>query len=133
MGSGDIIMGFDYGTRKIGVATGQLITRTANPIAIVPARDGIPNWGDIEKLIIEWKPSQLVVGLPLNMDGSESKMSIRALKFARRLTGRFNLPHHTVDERLSSREAREQSTTARQIDDIAAKIILESWLSVQPQ
>jgi putative Holliday junction resolvase len=133
MGSGDIIMGFDYGTRKIGVATGQLITRTANPIAIVPARDGIPNWGDIEKLIIEWKPSQLVVGLPLNMDGSESEMSIRALKFARRLTGRFNLPHHTVDERLSSREAREQSTTARQIDDIAAKIILESWLSVQPQ
>jgi putative Holliday junction resolvase len=133
MGSGDIIMGFDYGTRKIGVATGQLITRTANPIAIVPARDGIPNWGDIEKLIEEWKPSQLVIGLPLNMDGSESEMSIRALKFARRLTGRFNLPHHTVDERLSTREAREQSTTAGQIDDIAAKIILESWLSVQPQ
>ena len=133
MGSGDIIMGFDYGTRKIGVATGQLITRTANPIGIVPARDGIPNWGDIEKLIEEWKPSQLVIGLPLNMDGSESEMSIRALKFARRLTGRFNLPHHTVDERLSTREAREQSTTAGQIDDIAAKIILESWLSVQPQ
>ncbi|MFT4711854.1 MAG: putative Holliday junction resolvase [Candidatus Azotimanducaceae bacterium] len=132
MSNGDIIMGFDYGTRKIGVATGQLITRTANPIAIVPAKDGIPNWADIEKLIKEWKPSQLVVGLPLNMDGSESEMSIRALKFARRLTGRFNLPHHTIDERLSTREAREQSTTSGQIDDIAAKIILESWLSIQP-
>ena len=128
----DIIMGFDYGTRKIGVATGQLVTRTATPIAIVQARDGIPNWNDIEKLITEWKPSQLVVGLPLNMDGSESEMSIRALKFARRLTGRFNLPHQTIDERLSTREAREQSKTAGQIDDIAAKIILESWLRIEP-
>ena len=125
-------MGFDYGTRKIGVATGQLVTRTATPIAIVQARDGIPNWNDIEKLITEWKPSQLVVGLPLNMDGSESEMSIRALKFARRLTGRFNLPHQTIDERLSTREAREQSKTAGQIDDIAAKIILESWLRIEP-
>ena len=128
----DIIMGFDYGTRKIGVATGQLVTRTATPIAIVQARDGIPNWNDIEKLITEWKPSQLIVGLPLNMDGSESEMSIRALKFARRLTGRFNLPHQTIDERLSTREAREQSKTAGQIDDIAAKIILESWLRIEP-
>ena len=128
----DIIMGFDYGTRKIGVATGQLVTRTATPIAIVQARDGIPNWNDIEKLITEWKPSQLVVGLPLNMDGSESEMSIRALKFARRLTGRFNLPHQTIDERLSTREAREQSKTAGQIDDIAAKIMLESWLRIEP-
>ena len=125
-------MGFDYGTRKIGVATGQLVTRTATPIAIVQARDGIPNWNDIEKLITEWKPSQLIVGLPLNMDGSESEMSIRALKFARRLTGRFNLPHQTIDERLSTREAREQSKTAGQIDDIAAKIILESWLRIEP-
>lgn len=132
MVSSNIIMGFDYGTRKIGVATGQLITRTATPIAIIQARDGIPNWSDIEKLIKEWKPAQLVVGLPLNMDGSESEMSIRALKFARRLTGRFNLPHQTIDERLSTREAREQSTTAEQIDDIAAKIILESWLRLEP-
>ena len=132
MVTNDIIMGFDYGTRKIGVATGQLVTRTATPIAIVQARDGIPNWNDIEKLITEWKPSQLVVGLPLNMDGSESEMSIRALKFARRLTGRFNLPHQTIDERLSTREAREQSKTAGQIDDIAAKIILESWLRIEP-
>ena len=140
----EIIMGFDYGTRKIGVATGQLITRTATPIAIITARDGIPNWSEIEALINEWRPTQFVVGLPLNMDGTESDISRRALKFARRLTGRFNLPHHTIDERLTTREAKEQHGLRRefqkrsqkesqqQIDDIAAKIILESWLSVQP-
>jgi len=135
MNNNKIVMGFDYGTRKIGVAIGQLITRTATPTAIVSARDGIPNWAEIDKLVKTWEPAQFVVGLPLNMDGSESEMSRRALKFARRLTGRFNLPHHTIDERLSTREAREQSNSQtnshQMIDDLAAKIILESWLNLQ--
>ena len=143
MTSQNVIMGFDYGTRKIGIAVGQLITKTANPIAIISARDGIPDWSEIEKLILEWQPAQLVIGLPLNMDQTESEMSRRALKFARRLTGRFNIPHHTIDERLTSREARSfhesHSSTQRgpagrsqdEIDDIAAKIILESWLKLQ--
>ncbi len=143
MASQDVIMGFDYGTRKIGIAVGQLITKTANPIAIIAARDGIPDWAEIEKLIAEWQPSQLIVGLPLNMDQTESEMSRRALKFARRLTGRFNIPHHTIDERLTSRAARAfhesqphaQRSAGRRseepIDDIAAQIILESWLKMQ--
>ena len=92
MTSQNVIMGFDYGTRKIGIAVGQLITKTANPIAIISARDGIPDWSEIEKLILEWQPSQLVIGLPLNMDETESEMSRRSLKFARRLTGRFSDP-----------------------------------------
>ena len=143
MTSQNVIMGFDYGTRKIGIAVGQLITKTANPIAIISARDGVPDWSEIEKLILEWQPAQLVVGLPLNMDETESEMSRRSLKFARRLTGRFNIPHHTIDERLTSREARSlhesHSSTRRgpadrsldEIDDIAAQIILESWLKLQ--
>ena len=143
MTSPNVIMGFDYGTRKIGIAVGQLITKTANPIAIIAARDGVPDWSEIEKLILEWQPAQLVIGLPLNMDQTESEMSRRALKFARRLTGRFNIPHHTIDERLTSREARSlhesHSSTRRgpadrsrdEIDDIAAQIILESWLKLQ--
>jgi len=143
MTSQNVIMGFDYGTRKIGIAVGQLITKTANPIAIISARDGVPDWSEIEKLILEWQPAQLVVGLPLNMDETESEMSRRSLKFARRLTGRFNIPHHTIDERLTSREARSihesHSSTQRgpagryrdEIDDIAAQIILESWLKLQ--
>jgi len=64
MTSQNVIMGFDYGTRKIGIAVGQLITKTANPIAIISARDGVPDWSEIEKLILEWQPAQLVVGLP---------------------------------------------------------------------
>ena len=143
MTSQNVIMGFDYGTRKIGIAVGQLITKTANPIAIISARDGVPDWSEIEKLILEWQPAQLVVGLPLNMDETESEMSRRSLKFARRLTGRFNIPHHTIDERLTSREARSihESHLSNQrgaaghsrdeIDDIAAQIILESWLKLQ--
>ena len=143
MTSQNVIMGFDYGTRKIGIAVGQLITKTANPIAIISARDGVPDWSEIEKLILEWQPAQFVIGLPLNMDETESEMSQRSLKFARRLTGRFNIPHHTIDERLTSREARSRheshSSTRRgpadrsrdEIDDIAAQIILESWLKLQ--
>ena len=143
MTSQKVIMGFDYGTRKIGIAVGQLITKTANPIAIISARDGVPDWSEIEKLILEWQPTQFVIGLPLNMDETESEMSQRSLKFARRLTGRFNIPHHTIDERLTSREARSlhesHSSTRRgpadrsrdEIDDIAAQIILESWLKLQ--
>ena len=143
MTSQNVIMGFDYGTRKIGIAVGQLITKTANPIAIISARDGVPDWSEIEKLILEWQPAQFVIGLPLNMDETESEMSQRSLKFARRLTGRFNIPHHTIDERLTSREARSlhesNSSTRRgpadrsrdEIDDIAAQIILESWLKLQ--
>ncbi len=143
MTSQNVIMGFDYGTRKIGIAVGQLITKTANPIAIISARDGVPDWSEIEKLILEWQPAQFVIGLPLNMDETESEMSQRSLKFARRLTGRFNIPHHTIDERLTSREARSlhesHSSTRRapadrsrdEIDDIAAQIILESWLKLQ--
>ena len=143
MTSQNVIMGFDYGTRKIGIAVGQLITKTANPIAIISARDGVPDWSEIEKLILEWQPTQFVIGLPLNMDETESEMSQRSLKFARRLTGRFNIPHDTIDERLTSREARSlhesHSSTRRghadrsrdEIDDIAAQIILESWLKLQ--
>ena len=143
MTSQNVIVGFDYGTRKIGIAVGQLITKTANPIAIISARDGVPDWSEIEKLILEWQPTQFVIGLPLNMDETESEMSQRSLKFARRLTGRFNIPHDTIDERLTSREARSihesHSSTQRgpagrsrdEIDDIAAQIILESWLKLQ--
>lgn len=125
-----VVLGFDYGTQKIGVAVGQLITRTASPLTILKANNGIPDWAEIESLIDEWQPNQLVVGLPLNMDGSNSPISERAEKFARRLHGRFSLSVTTVDERLSSREARAQSTEA-QVDAVAAALILETWLAEQ--
>ena len=127
-----IIMCFDYGTQRIGVAIGQRLTRTATPLAVLPAKDGIPKWDDLGKLITEWQPVYLVVGLPLNMDGSESDISIRAEKFARRLTGRFNLPAEMMDERLTSFEVRHRqkengSVSKEPIDALAAQLILESW------
>lgn len=121
------VMAFDYGTKKMGIAVGQSITGTANPLKNIAAKDGIPNWEEIEKLVSEWQPDLFIVGLPLNMDGSESEISFRAEKFARRLTGRFNIPHQTVDERLTSFEAKQFIDEKADVDAIAAKLILETY------
>lgn len=126
-------MAFDFGMGKIGVAVGQTITMSATALTILKARDGIPDWQQIGDLIKEWQPSQLVVGLPLNMDGTESEMSRLAEKFSRKLHGRFNLPCSTMDERLSSFEAAEYAEKDQLVDAIAAKLILETWLSQQPR
>ncbi|MBV1876464.1 MAG: Holliday junction resolvase RuvX [Pseudomonadales bacterium] len=123
----NLVMAFDFGMKKIGVAVGQKITATATPLMIIPARDGIPNWQTLEKLIQEWSPHHFVVGLPLNMDDTESEMSLLAEKFGRKLSGRYNIPHTTVDERLSSFEAREIAAANTPIDAIAAKLILETY------
>jgi putative holliday junction resolvase len=122
----ELVMAFDFGLTRIGVAIGQPLTGTATPLAIIKARDGQPKWNQIEALIQEWQPARLVVGLPLNMDGSPSDMSDRAQKFGRRLTGRFNLPVELADERLTTREAR-SLTGSETIDDVAAQLILESY------
>jgi putative Holliday junction resolvase len=129
-------LGFDYGTQRIGVAFGQSLTGTAQPICLLRARDGIPDWAEIESLIAEWRPNLFVVGLPYNLDGSESDLMVRAVKFANRLNGRFNKPSYGMDERLSSVEAAEQvleenwgSKKRAAIDDIAAQIILQNWFS----
>ncbi|HUH38562.1 MAG TPA: Holliday junction resolvase RuvX [Spongiibacteraceae bacterium] len=129
-------LAFDYGLKFIGVAHGQSLTGTAAALPPIAARDGVPDWTVVEKLLAEWRPQRVVVGLPLNMDGSESPMSERARKFAQRLHGRFGVPVALVDERLSSFEARGQILAqgsrdfrARQVDGRAAVVILESWLS----
>ena len=129
-------LGFDYGTQRIGVAYGQSLTGTAQRVCVLKAKDGIPDWGQIEALISEWKPNFFVVGIPYNLDGSESELMVRAIKFANRLNGRFHKPSYGMDERLSSVEAAEQvfeenrgAKKRASIDDIAARIILENWFS----
>ena len=129
-------LGFDYGTQRIGVAYGQSLTGTAQRVCVLKAKDGIPDWGQIEALISEWKPNLFVVGIPYNLDGSESELMARAIKFANRLNGRFHKPSYGMDERLSSVEAAEQvfeenwgAKKRASIDDIAARIILENWFS----
>lgn len=130
-------LGFDFGLGWIGVAAGQGLTRTASPLPPLRARDGIPDWDDIDALVRDWKPVGFVVGIPYNMDGSDSDMGRRANKFRKRLHGRYGLPAEGVDERLSSREARNQLgrkggslSRARQaqVDSVAAQLILETYL-----
>jgi len=128
------VLAFDYGLGRIGCAAGQTLTGTGTPLAALKARDGQPDWSTVEKLIAEWRPDALLVGLPLNMDGSESDFCLRARKFARRLHGRFGLPVTMVDERLSTREAKTRTGYRRSyrdnpVDDVAAQVILETWLS----
>ena len=120
-------MGFDFGTSKIGIAVGQKITASASPISVVKAKDGKPNWSQLDKVIGEWQPRLFVVGLPLNMDDSENVMTKAAVRFAKRLNGRYGIPFEMVDERLSTFEAKQD--TLEDIDATSASLILETWLS----
>ncbi len=128
------VLGFDFGEQRIGVASGQSITRSANPITTLNAINNKPDWAGIEKLIEEWKPDALIVGLPFYLDGSKSEMTQRAEKFSRQLEGRFHLPVHTHNEALSSFEAehflhsKKKQHDKQDIDKIAAALIVQSWL-----
>lgn len=127
-------LGFDYGDRKIGIAVGQDLTGTAQDLDTVGATGG-PDWNAIARHVEEWQPSALVVGLPLDSAGGETEMSRRARKFGRKLAGRYNLPVHWVNEYLTSSAARYDpapirgGSVPRKRDQIAARIILESFLS----
>jgi len=127
-----LLLGFDFGSTKIGVAIGQTLTCEARALTLIKAKNGVPNWAQIANLIKEWRPQTLVVGLPLNMDDSVSDMSHRAQKFARQLNGRFNLPVELWDERLTSFEARgliAQNNSKQSVDATAAALILQSFLN----
>jgi putative Holliday junction resolvase len=127
---------FDFGMKHIGVAIGQRITKTATPIGSVKADRGIPHWPSIESLIKEWKPDGIVVGIPLNMDGTKTRIAPAAEAFAKQLHERFSLPVFEYDERLSTIEAKEalfesggyRALNKSAIDSYSAKIILESYL-----
>lgn len=131
------LMGFDFGSRRIGVAVAHERIWSARPLAPLTARDGIPDWERVTACILEWKPDMFIVGLPLNEDGSESEMSQRARKFGNRLHGRYGRPVEWVNEYGSTRQAKE---VARQrgrrsgsyrdngVDGIAAEIILNSFM-----
>jgi len=141
------LLAFDFGLKQIGVAYGQTLTNFASGLTTIKAHDGVPDWTVVQSVLTEWRPNLTLVGLPLNMDGSESELSARARKFARRLQGRFGVDVLMIDERLTSREARsliregqEESSRSQpsrnkrkgqdltQIDHLAAALILKSWL-----
>jgi len=131
------VIGFDYGERRIGIATGQTITASATPLTTLNSINQKPDWDEIEKIINEWKPDALIVGLPLFLDGSDSEMTKKAQRFSRQLEGRFHLPVHLINESLTSFEAEQHLTKKNQhnkqeIDKIAAAIIVQSWLEQKP-
>ncbi|MFZ4835584.1 Holliday junction resolvase RuvX [Rouxiella sp. Mn2063] len=133
------LFAFDFGTKSIGLAIGQEVTGTARPLAAFKAQDGTPDWQKIEKLLKEWQPDLVVVGLPLNMDGTEQPLTARARKFANRLHGRFGVQVELHDERLSTVEARAdlfsrggyKALDKGSVDSASAVIILESWFENQ--
>ena len=136
------LMGFDFGTSRIGIALAQTLTQTARPLTTLPCLGNRPDWQGIADLIETWRPDALVVGIPLCMDDAEQPMTTAARRFARQLEGRFGLPVHEADERLSSREAYDMSRTLGRpsrrgrgrrlppvVDDLAAQVILQTYLS----
>ena len=129
------LLGFDFGPRKIGVAVGQTITGSASPLTTIRSHGERPDWARIEGIIREWQPTAAVVGLPFNMDDTETELAPRARRFARQIEGRFGIEVHLIDERLTSLEARRQlgrgATSLEVVDAMAAKLILETWLCEQ--
>jgi len=135
------LLGFDLGTVRTGVAVGERSTGTASPLTTLRAVRKAPDWEGIARLIDEWRPVELVVGLPLNMDGTDNDMTVRARRFSRQLHGRTRLPVHLADERLTTVEAASRlhdngtfpDRNDGMVDALAAQIILETWLAEAPQ
>ena len=131
------LLGFDFGMRHIGVAIGQTITKTASSLTTLTAYQSQTPWAEICRLIEQWAPDALVVGLPIDMREQETFITIAAKDFAAQLQQRFKLPVHLIDEKLSSKEARallvEQGIKLDKanIDKMAAQLILQSWLNNQ--
>ena len=134
------VLAFDYGLLHIGTAIGQRLIASSNPTGVIRAREGKPDWPAIEALLKEWQPDCLLVGLPLNMDGTDSPMSEKARQFARQLHGRFRLPVTLVDERLTSFAAKQERRDSggntdfgrETVDAEAACILLQDYFRNDP-
>ncbi|MDH5361552.1 MAG: Holliday junction resolvase RuvX [Gammaproteobacteria bacterium] len=133
------VIGMDFGTRKIGIAVGQTFTQTARPLQTIKAKNGKPDWSELDRILKEWQPVALVVGRPVHMDGTEQEMTEKADRFARQLEHRYRVPLFQADERLSSHEAEslldeefgKQQYAREEVDKLAASLILQAWLKQQ--
>ena len=134
------VLGFDYGSRRIGVAVGNGLTRGARALEVITNGSHGPDWLRLDTLLREWRPDALLVGLPLTMEGTEQQTSRAARAFAAALGERYSVPLHLVDERLSSIEAarrfadrrasgQSRRKDAQTLDAVAAEIIVETWLT----
>ncbi len=131
------VLAFDFGTKSIGVAIGQSLTKSASPLAALKAKNNQPNWDLIAQLLTTWQPTLCVIGLPLNMDGSEQELTQFARKFANRLHGRFGVEIALQDERLTTVSAKEELFAERgfrglakdKVDSVSACLIAEDYLN----
>lgn len=131
-------LGFDYGSKRIGVAVGNTVSGSATALDTVRVINGKPDWDHISRLIREWQPDALVVGLPIQMDGTDNPISADARRFCNRLNGRYHLDVHQVDERLSSqmalseiRDAGYNRRSKELVDSYAAREILQTFINGQ--
>ena len=132
-----VILAFDFGLKHIGVAIGQEITNTAQTFFSLDAKNGEPDWSQLDLLVKEWNPKLMVVGNPLNMDGSDSEIKKNSDKFSDLINKRYNIPVELMDERLTTREAKDRLRSAKEnlisvsadTHQISAQIILENWFS----
>lgn len=124
------VLGFDFGRKRIGVAVGNSLTRTASPLATLRGEPTAARFAAIAALLREWQPDALIVGLPLHPDGAANEMTGAAQRFARQLQGRFGLPVTLVDERYTSAVA--EDAGARDVDAAAACLIVEQYLNQTP-
>ena len=130
-----ILMAFDFGKKRIGMAIGQTVTQSARPLTTLSAKDGTPDWQTLDALMKKWRPDACVVGIPLNMDGTEQPLTHIARAFANALKDQYNLPVYEMDERLTTKDARERlfaeggykALQEGQVDQVAAQLILQNW------
>ncbi len=137
--SNQLILGFDFGTKYIGVAIGQTTTNTARPLTCLKVKNRQINWQDIDHLIKSWNPGQLIVGIPVDMQGKQQHTTLECLNFLGLLQKRYNLPTHKVDERLSTWEAKKSlyalqksNFTPKELEQVnatAAAILVQQWLN----
>ena len=133
------VIAFDFGLKRTGVAVGNTLTGSATPECTLISKDEKPDWDGISKLINDWRPAQIVVGLPIELDGTENPLKKRIDRFCNQLNGRYNLPVDQENEQFTSIEAaqrlkqlrqsgRKQKVKKEEVDKIAASIILENWM-----
>ena len=124
-----VVIAIDYGEKKIGFAVGNTETMTSSPISIVKKGKTGFNWDELKEKIMEWEPNRIIIGKPLNMDGTRSDFMKKVEKFGKKLRSKIDIEIEFFDERLTSFEARQLDEDSEMIDDVAAKIILDSWLN----
>jgi putative Holliday junction resolvase len=134
-----LYLSFDFGLKRIGVAVGQTVTGSARGLTTLKANEGIPDWPEVQTLIDTWRPAGLVVGLPLNMDGTTQAITESTKNFIKALQEKSSLPVFEMDERLSTIAARDEIFSKKgykglkkaEVDAVAAKLILESWFALK--